>query len=79
MANRENIAAKVRGIIASQLELDISDIDDEMDLMGEDSLKQVEIVLGIEDEFSLKIPETTSKQWHKVGEVIEYVQGQSGG
>ena len=42
--------------------------------LNEDSLDRCEIVMGIEDEFSLEIPDEDCVKWTTVGDAIAYVQ-----
>ena len=42
--------------------------------LNEDSLDRVEIVMGIEDEFGLEIPDEDARQWKTVADVISYVE-----
>lgn len=42
--------------------------------LNDDSLDRVEIVLGIEDEFDLEIPDEDCIEWKTVGDAIAYVE-----
>lgn len=42
--------------------------------LGADSLDQVELVMAVEEEFALEIPDEDSKQFRTVQDVITYVQ-----
>ncbi|MGL1902061.1 MAG: acyl carrier protein [Fibrobacterales bacterium] len=42
--------------------------------LGADSLDQVELVMALEDEFDLEIPDEDAQKLSSVGTVIEYVQ-----
>ncbi len=41
--------------------------------LGADSLDQVELVMALEDEFSLEIPDEDAEKLKSVGEVLAYV------
>jgi NADH dehydrogenase (ubiquinone) 1 alpha/beta subcomplex 1 len=41
--------------------------------LGLDSLDQVEVLLGVEDEFSIEIPDAVAEEMKTVGDVIKYV------
>ena len=52
------ILKRVKEVINDVAMLDIGEVDHEKDLSGElDSLDNVELVMGLEDEFSLEIPD----------------------
>jgi len=42
--------------------------------LGADSLDQVELVMALEDEFDIEIPDDEAEKLKKVGDVIAYVQ-----
>ncbi|WBW50618.1 acyl carrier protein [Peptoniphilus equinus] len=68
---------KILGLIADQFELDIDEIDDEMRIvedLGADSIDVVELVMSIEDEFSIELDEEHIKELSTVGDIIEYAQ-----
>ncbi len=57
MTNKELIG-RVKNVLSTKLELDVSDIDDDSEIaadLGADSLDTVEIVMAIEDEFEVEI------------------------
>jgi acyl carrier protein len=45
--------------------------------LGADSLDQVELVMALEDEFDIEIPDDEAEKLKKVGDVIAYVQSKS--
>ena len=68
---------KVREIIAEQLDVDIEDISMETSLMKDleaDSLDAVEIIMGIEDEYSIEIPDEVAEEFKTVGDIVRYVE-----
>lgn len=71
------IAEKVRALIAKQLEVEEGKVVPEASLiddLGADSLDAVELVMAIEEEFGLEIPDEEAEQLQRVGEVIRYVE-----
>ena len=55
-----SIEARVRQLIAEQLKSELSDVTNEaslMDDLGADSLDTVELVMALEEEFELEIPD----------------------
>jgi acyl carrier protein len=45
--------------------------------LGADSLDQVELVMALEDEFDIEIPDDEAEKLKKVGDVMAYVQSKS--
>ena len=71
-----NITAKVRNILSEQLSLDESDISPESRLdedLGADSLDLTEIVMVIEEEFDLDIPDADAEKLVTVQDVVSYI------
>ena len=73
----EEVFEKVKGIIVEQLgvadasvEMDSSFIDD----LGADSLDIVELVMALEEEFDLEIPDADAEKVVTVGDVVEYIK-----
>ncbi|MCG8482399.1 MAG: acyl carrier protein [Clostridia bacterium] len=69
---------KVKGIIAEQLGVsDTSVITLETSLMKDleaDSLDAVEIIMAIEDEFDIEIPDEDAEKFQSIGDIIRYVE-----
>lgn len=62
--NRENIEAKVKEIIAEKAECDVSDVKEQTNLeetLGMDSLDRVELIMEIEKEFGITIPDDNAE------------------
>ncbi len=71
------IADRVREIIAEQLMIDIEEVTDEASLEGDlnaDSLDMVELIMELEDEFGIEIPDEDAKKVSTVGEAIAYIE-----
>lgn len=75
--NSEEIFDKVKEIIIEQLgvaenaiTLEASFIDD----LGADSLDIVELVMALEEEFDLEIPDSDAEKVVTVGDVVEYIK-----
>ena len=47
--------------------------------LNDDSLDRVEIVMALEDEFDLEIPDEDAANWKTVADVIAYVDGKAVG
>ncbi|HCU08692.1 MAG TPA: acyl carrier protein [Clostridiales bacterium] len=68
---------KIRDIIAEQLGVDKEDITLATNLMKDleaDSLDAVEIIMAIEDEFELEIPDEQAEQFQLVSNLVKYVE-----
>lgn len=70
-------AQKVRAIIAEQLGAKIEDVTDAasfVDDLGADSLDTVELVMALEEEFGIEIPDEDAEKMTNVGEAVRYVE-----
>jgi acyl carrier protein len=71
------IIDKVKSIIIEQLGVEEEDIKMEasfVDDLGADSLDIVELVMALEEEFDLEIPDEDAEKIRTVGEAIKYIQ-----
>ncbi|MCX8103852.1 MAG: acyl carrier protein [Candidatus Bipolaricaulota bacterium] len=72
-----DIAEQVRQIIAEQLMVDLEEVTDDASFiedLGADSLDTVEMIMEIEDEFGIEIPDEDAEKIQTVGKAIEYVK-----
>ena len=68
---------KMKQILADQLDVDIDSITMDTDIaddLGADSLDVVEMLMAIEDEFEIEIPDEKIEGLKTVGQVVEYIQ-----
>ena len=68
---------KIKALIAEQLDVDPSTISMDTDFMKDleaDSLDAVEIILGVEDEYGIEIPDEVAENFTKVGDIVKYVE-----
>ena len=75
MSNNE-IENKVKAIIVKQLGVDESKVFLEasfVDDLGADSLDTVELIMKLEDEFGVEIPDEEAEKIKTVGEVVNYI------
>jgi len=73
---------KIRTTIASQLSIDEEEIKMEssfMNNLGADSLDIVELIMALEEEYDIEIPDEDVEKITTVGEVVEYIKGHSEG
>ncbi|MFQ6117199.1 MAG: acyl carrier protein [Candidatus Bipolaricaulia bacterium] len=71
------IAERVKKIIEEQLMVDASEITNEatfIDDLGADSLDVVEMIMELEDEFGIEVPDDEAEKLTTVGEAIEYIK-----
>lgn len=68
---------KVRDIICDQLSVDESLVLPETHLMKDleaDSLDAVEIIMAIEDEFDIEVPDEDAERFQIVGDIVKYIE-----
>jgi acyl carrier protein len=68
---------KVRELLASQFEMDISKITEETDIvedLGADSLDLVEMIMMLEEEFGIVITDESIYTYKTVGEVTAFIE-----
>lgn len=71
-----NIKEKVKGIVVEQLGVSPEEVSLEatfVEDLGADSLDVVELVMAIEEEFGIEIPDEDAEKIQKVGDCIEYI------
>ena len=68
---------RVRTLVSNELGVPLSRVADQarlIDDLGADSLDMVKIVMGIEEEFGVEIPNVAAEQLVTVGDYISYVE-----
>lgn len=71
------VAEKVKSIIAEQLGVKAEEVTSEasfIDDLGADSLDTVELVMALEEEFGLEIPDEDAEKITTVGDAIKYIE-----
>lgn len=74
------IFEKVKEIIVDQLGVDESEVTMEasfIDDLGADSLDIVELIMALEEEFDLEIPDKDAEKIVTVGDAVEYIKAHS--
>lgn len=74
------IFEKIRAIIVDQLGVEEDMITMDTNMMKDleaDSLDAVEIILGVEDEFEIEIPDEVAEKFETVGDLVGYVDENS--
>jgi len=77
---REEILAKVKGVVAEKLNVGEDQVTADakfVEDLGADSLDQVELIMALEDDFDMKIPEEEAEQLTTVGAAIDYILSKS--
>ena len=70
---------KIKDIIVEQLGVEESAVAMDTNLMKDleaDSLDAVEIIMAIEDEFGIEIPDEDAEKFQTVGDLVKYVEEQ---
>ncbi|MBQ9065984.1 MAG: acyl carrier protein [Clostridia bacterium] len=71
----------IKEILADQLELDPEEITLESDFvqdLGADSLDLVDLVMSIEDEFGVEVPDEAIEGLTTVGDAVKFIQARTG-
>ena len=71
---------KIKEIIVEQLSVDESMVTMETNLMKDleaDSLDAVEIIMAIEEEYDIEIPDEEAEKFQLVGDLVKYVEEQT--
>ena len=70
------VEKRVREIVAEQLERDVNEVTNTASLiddLGADSLDVVELVMKMEEEFGIEIPDEDAEKIKTVNDVIQYI------
>ena len=73
----EEVFEKVKGVIVEQLGVAEGNITMEasfIDDLGADSLDIVELIMALEEEFDIEIPDSDAEKVVTVGDVVEYIK-----
>ncbi|MGH2625840.1 MAG: acyl carrier protein [Anaerolineales bacterium] len=68
---------RVKGIVTEQLGVDEGQVTPEasfVDDLGADSLDVVELVMALEEEFEIEIPDEDAEKIVKVAEAVKYIE-----
>jgi len=75
--NATTIFNRVQGIVAQQLGVEPDQVTKEAnfaDDLGADSLDTVELVMAIEEEFEIQIPDEDAEKIANLGQAIEFIE-----
>ena len=68
---------KIKVMLADQLEVNAEDLTLETNIakdLGADSLDVVELLMSIEDEFEIEIPDEEIENIRTIGELVDYIE-----
>lgn len=72
-----NVQERVKNIIVEQLGVEADQVKPEAQFvndLGADSLDTVELIMALEDEFGIDIPDEKAEKIKTVGEAISYIE-----
>jgi acyl carrier protein len=75
-----SVEERVKEIIVEQLGVEAGQVTERakfVDDLGADSLDTVELVMALEEEFSIEIPDEDAEKIVTVGDAIDYIQKHS--
>ena len=71
-----NLETRVKEVLAEQLNVDTSQLEPTKSFindLGADSLDVVELVMAMEEEFNIEIPEEDAEKIQTVGDAVKYI------
>jgi acyl carrier protein len=74
--DRDEIFDKVKAVIVEQLNVEEDDINEDaafVDDLGADSLDIVELVMALEEEFGVSIPDESAEKIKSVGDAVDFI------
>jgi acyl carrier protein len=77
----EEIAERVKGIIVEQLGVSLEEVTPQASFiedLGADSLDIVELIMALEEEYDMEIPDEDAEKIQTVDDVISYIQSKQG-
>ena len=77
MAAEKSIEQRIKDIIVDQLNVNADQVTPEakfIEDLGADSLDTVELVMALEEEFGVEIPDEEAEKLQTVGDVLKYVE-----
>lgn len=72
----QEVFEKVKKIVVEQLEVDADKVTPEASFandLGADSLDTVELVMALEEEFDIEIPDEVAEQIDTVGKAVDHI------
>jgi acyl carrier protein len=78
MATPEEISERVKSIIVEQLGVSLEEVTPQASFiedLGADSLDIVELIMALEEEYDMEIPDEDAEKIQTVDDVTKYIQG----
>ncbi|HEY8345861.1 MAG TPA: acyl carrier protein [Symbiobacteriaceae bacterium] len=77
MASHDPIFEKVKAIIVDQLSVDEDDVTPDASFiedLGADSLDIVELIMALEEEFEIEVPDEDAEKIQTVADAVRYIK-----
>jgi len=74
--DRDELLEKIKGVIVEQLGADADDVTEDaafVDDLGADSLDIVELVMALEEEFGVSIPDEQAEKIKTVADAVDFI------
>lgn len=81
MASKEQVFEKMKGIVVDQLGVEEAEVTMEANFiedLGADSLDIVELIMALEEEFEIEVPDEDAEKLTTVESAITYITGIKG-
>jgi acyl carrier protein len=75
-ASRDEVFERIKEVLSERLSVDETDINEEANFQEDldaDSLDLVEMIMELEDQFGIKIPDEDAQKIQTVGQAVDYV------
>ena len=75
-ASRDEVFERVKDVLSERLSVEEADITEEANFQEDldaDSLDLVEMIMELEDQFGIKIPDDDAQKIQTVGQAVDYV------
>jgi acyl carrier protein len=75
-ASRDEVFERIKEVLSERLSVDEADINEEANFQEDldaDSLDLVEMIMELEDQFGIKIPDEDAQKIQTVGQAVDYV------
>ena len=75
-ASRDEVFERIREVLSERLSVEEADITEEANFQEDldaDSLDLVEMIMELEDQFGIKIPDEDAQKIQTVGQAVDYV------
>ena len=76
-----SVEERVKSVVVEELDVSASQVTESATFEGDlqaDSLMQVELIMSLEDEFDIEIPEEDAQGITTVGDAVRYIQDKTG-